>query len=76
MPRYFFDVKDGVDLRDEVGREIEGGAILRAEALQVVAGLMKAEAADARETTLVLTVRDETDAVPLKVRVVCQVEEF
>ncbi|PXW49861.1 hypothetical protein [Methylobacterium sp. B4] len=75
MPRYFFDIDDGVELRDEIGRELESGAILRAEALQVAAALVTAEAQDAKETTLVLTVRDEAGATPLKVRLVNQVEE-
>lgn len=75
MPRYFFDVYDGTDLRDEVGRELEDDdAIIRAEALHVIAKLMKAEAEDAKETALILTVRDETGAKPLTVRLVCQVE--
>lgn len=75
MPRYFFDIDDGVEMRDEIGRELESGAILRAEALQVAAALVIAEAQDAKETTLVLTVRDEAGATPLKVRLVSQVEE-
>lgn len=76
MPRYFFDVNDGTEHRDEVGRELEGGAILRAEAIQVVTALMKAEAEEAKETTLVLTVRDEAGAIPLRLRLVCQVQDF
>lgn len=76
MPRYFFDVNDGAELRDETGRDLEGGAILRAEALQVVTALMKAEAEDAKDTTLVLSVRDETGGIILKVRLACQLEEF
>lgn len=76
MPRYFFDVNDGFELRDEIGRELEGGAILRSEALQVVTALMKAEADEARETTLTLSVRDATGAIPLRVRLACQVQEL
>lgn len=76
MPRYFFDVNDGVELRDRVGRDVEGGAILRAEALQVATALMKAEAEDAKETTLVLSVRDETGAIILRVRLACQLDEL
>ena len=75
MARYFFDVDDGVEVRDTIGRELEGGAILRGEALRVITALAAAEAEEARETTLVLTVRDQNGAIPLKVRMVCQVEE-
>lgn len=74
MPRYYFDLNDGSDHRDEIGRDLEGGTILRVEALRVIIRLMDAEAEDAKETTLVLTVRDEAGATPLKVRLVCQVE--
>jgi hypothetical protein len=76
MPRYFFDVNDGAEHRDEIGRELEAGAILRAEALQVATALMKAEADDAKETTLVLSVRDVNADTRLRIRLVCQVEEL
>jgi hypothetical protein len=74
MPRYFFDIDDGAEHKDEIGRVLEDGPILRAEALKVVAALTVAEAEDARETTLVLSVRDEAGVPVLRVRVVCQVE--
>ena len=74
--RYFFDVNDGVQMRDEIGRVLEGGPILRAEALRVITALASAEAEDAKETTLVLSVRDEKGDIALKVRLVCQVDEF
>ncbi|MBB2964710.1 DUF6894 family protein [Methylobacterium sp. R2-1] len=77
MPRYFFDVHDGTDLCDVVGREIEDNEeILCAEALQVVTQLMRAETEDAKEAALVLTVRDEKGAIPLKIRLACQVERL
>ncbi|GJD68372.1 DUF6894 family protein [Methylobacterium gnaphalii] len=75
MARFFFDIHDGTNLCDPVGRDLEAGVILRAEALKVVTNLMAAEAEDARESTLVLSVRDESGTIPLKVRIVCQVEE-
>ncbi|TXN24982.1 hypothetical protein [Methylobacterium sp. WL9] len=75
MARYFFDIHDGVEIRDVIGRELENGAILRAEALQVATALLKAEADECKDTTLVLSVRDLTGAMKLKVRLVCQVEE-
>ncbi|QDI83136.1 hypothetical protein E8E01_23335 [Methylorubrum populi] len=76
MSRYFFDINDGNLLRDEVGRDLEGGEIMRAEALQVAASLMQAEAGDAKETAFVLTVRNETGGECLRIRLVCQVEDF
>ncbi|MCE4225010.1 hypothetical protein HCU64_14715 [Methylobacterium sp. C25] len=75
MARFFFDIHDGVEVRDEIGRELEPGPILRTEALKVVARLMEAEAEDAKETTLLLTVRDSYGSIHLKIRLVCQVEE-
>lgn len=75
MPRYFFDLNDGTQLRDEIGRELKNRNSLRAEAIRVVTALVAAEAGDAKDTTLVLSVRDEAGFIPLKVRIACQVEE-
>ncbi|GJD82467.1 DUF6894 family protein [Methylobacterium haplocladii] len=75
MPRFFFDVNDGAEMRDEIGREVSNGAGVKTEALRVIAALLTAEAEDAAETTLVLSVRDDSGAIPLKLRMVCQVEE-
>ena len=74
MARYFFDIYDGVECRDEIGRELENGIFVRAEALKVATQLMTAEAEDSKETTLVLTVRDEVGSTPLTLRLVCQIE--
>lgn len=74
MRRYYFDIDDGTFIRDEVGRAMEGDDILKAEALQVAAELMKAEAKEAKETAIQLSVRDETGEQKLVIRVVCQVE--
>jgi hypothetical protein len=76
VSRYFFDIDDGSVHSDEIGREVRDANALRREALGVVAALMVAEAEDARETTLVLSARDENGKVSLKVRMVCQVEEM
>ena len=75
MPKYFFDIHDGCAIRDDIGRNIEGGGILRAEAVKVATMLMREEAETGNETTLVLTVRDEAGGTPLTVRLVCQVSE-
>ena len=76
MSRYFFDIDDGSTISDEIGREIRDERMLRREALSVVTALMAAEADDAKETTLILSARDEAGNVSLKVRMVCQVEEL
>ncbi|MBB3903855.1 DUF6894 family protein [Methylobacterium brachythecii] len=76
MSRYFFDIDDGSVIHDEIGREIRDDRTLRREALGVVTALMAAEAEDAKETTLVLSARDEAGKLSLKVRMVCQVEEL
>lgn len=76
MPRYFFDVNDGTEQRDEVGRVLEGVETLRARALQLAAALAKVEADDANEAVFVMTVRDEAGALPFRVRMVCQIEEL
>ncbi|GLS44772.1 hypothetical protein GCM10007884_27610 [Methylobacterium brachythecii] len=76
LSRYFFDIDDGSVIHDEIGREIRDDRTLRREALGVVTALMAAEAEDAKETTLVLSARDEAGKLSLKVRMVCQVEEL
>lgn len=75
MPRFYFDMHDGVDIRDEVGRDLADKAAVREEALDVAIKLLAAESADSKETTLVLTVRDEAGASPLTIRLVSQIEE-
>ena len=75
MPRYFFDIHDGIEFRDDIGRQLEGGDILRLEALRVATTLLAAESAESREMTLVLTVRDESGGTAMRIRLVCQVEE-
>ncbi|MBD8905368.1 DUF6894 family protein [Methylorubrum zatmanii] len=75
MPRYFFDINDGADLKDEVGREIREPLALRREALRVMTALMAAEAEDSQDCTLVLTVRDESGDGVMTIRLVCQIDD-
>ncbi|GJD82426.1 hypothetical protein HPGCJGGD_0280 [Methylobacterium haplocladii] len=74
MSRYLSDRNDGVELRDDIGHHVDEIA-LRGQALQVVSALMNAEAEEARDKTFILSVRDESDAIVLKVRLACQIEE-
>lgn len=75
MPRYFFDMHDGAEIRDEIGREIDHPALVRREALRVATALAAEEGEDGNQCSLELTVRDEGGARVLSVRLVCQVEE-
>ncbi|GAB6843585.1 hypothetical protein HNR00_001110 [Methylorubrum rhodinum] len=75
MPRYFFDIHDGVALSDEVGREIGDPLALRREALRVMTSLMAAEAEDSQDCTLVLAVRNETGDDVMTIRLVCQIDD-
>lgn len=75
MPRYFFDISDGTDLRDEVGREISEPLALRREALRVMTALMAAEAEDSQDCTLVLTVRNGNGDGVMTIRLVCQIDD-
>ena len=75
MPGYFFDINDGVDLKDEVGREIREPIALRREALRVMTALMAAEAEDSQDCTLVLTVRNESGDGVMTIRLVCQIDD-
>ncbi|GJE70138.1 DUF6894 family protein [Methylorubrum podarium] len=75
MPRYFFDINDGTDLKDEVGREIQDPLALRREALRVMTTLMAAEAEDSQDCTLVLTVRNGDGDGVMTIRLVCQIDD-
>ena len=75
MPRYFFDIHDGAEIRDEIGREIEHPALVRREALRVATALAAEEGEDESACSLVLTVRDEAGGDVLSVRLVCRVQE-
>lgn len=75
MPRYFFDINDGTDLQDEVGREIRDPLALRREALRVMTTLMAAEAEDSQDCTLVLTVRNGSGDSVMTIRLVCQIDD-
>lgn len=76
MSRYYFDIVDGTLIRDEIGREIDTPLALRREALRIMTSLAAEEAEDAKDCSLHLTVRDETGATQLAIRLVCQVEEI
>ena len=75
MPRYFFDIHDGVELRDDVGREIAEPLALRQEALRVMTTLMAAEAEDSQDCTLVLSVRNGAGERVMTIRLVCQIDD-
>lgn len=75
MPHYFFDIHDGFDLRDDVGRDLENVEEVRSEALKVIAGLAAAEGEDSDGYAIVLNVRDESGDSALSVRMVCQVDD-
>lgn len=75
MARYFFDIQDGFDHRDEIGQEIESPQALRREALRVMTGLVADEDADSVGFAIIVSVRDATGANVLTLRTVCQFDE-
>lgn len=75
MPRYYFDIHDGFELRDDVGRDIKDLRAARTEALTVITGLAAAEGEDSDGYTIVLDVWDEAGANVLTVRMVCQLDD-
>ena len=75
MPRYFFDMHDGAEIRDAIGREIDHPRLVRREALCVATALAAEEGEDGSACSLVLTVRDEEGGDVLSVRLVCQIRE-
>ena len=75
MARYFFDVHDGEQVHDRVGREIADLQTLRRESLTVVTRKAADDALDGKPSTVVLNVRDDRGEAVLTVSLVCQVLE-
>ena len=75
MARYFFDVHDGAEVSDRVGREIADIQTLRQESLKVVTRKAADDALDGKPCTVVLNVRDDRGCAVLTVNLVCQVLE-
>lgn len=75
MARYFFDVHDGQDVTDRVGRDIADRQTLRQESLSVVTRKAADDARDGKPCAVVLNVRDDRGQAVLTVNLVCQVLE-
>ncbi|MCE4224705.1 hypothetical protein HCU64_13150 [Methylobacterium sp. C25] len=74
MPRYFFDVHDGVDVRDDAGRELEGPEAARQEAVRLAAEYAKDVENLSAGGLLVVTVRDGSGTTVTTVRLICQID--
>jgi hypothetical protein len=62
VPRYFFDIDDGVrDVRDEEGTVLEDREVARKEAIGTLAQLANSMLPDGNNHTFKASVRDETD---------------
>ncbi|PXW49860.1 hypothetical protein [Methylobacterium sp. B4] len=59
MPRYFFDVEDGVRTVDEVGTELEGPQAAALEAIKTMLEIGRFEAVIKNERRLNVLVRNE-----------------
>ncbi|GLS47064.1 DUF6894 family protein [Methylobacterium brachythecii] len=75
MPRYFFDIHDGFEFRDEDGRELVDSEAVRREALKVMGELSASEGKNSDGYTIVVKVRDENGASALTLRSVFQIED-
>ena len=64
MPRYFFDVHDDEDIRDDSGTEMPNPKAVRGEAIRFAGEMLKD--IDGKEWSM--TVRDETGRVVLSLR--------
>ncbi|GLS46232.1 DUF6894 family protein [Methylobacterium brachythecii] len=74
MPRYFFDVHDGVEVRDDVGRVFADQEGARREALQLAADYAKVVENLSASGLLVVTVRSEAGETVAVVRLICQID--
>ena len=70
MPRFFFDVRNGKDVRDLVGIELDSAAVARRSAMRYVDELLR-EQPDllGRRDQWWLSVRDEDDEVVSTIRI-------
>ncbi|MET0428264.1 MAG: hypothetical protein ABW026_07170 [Microvirga sp.] len=73
MPRYFFDARNGIDARDDVGRELPDVAAAQRAAVQVAASYASCPDRLIAEGVIVVSVRDESKAVVATVRLACLV---
>lgn len=76
MPRYYFDVHDGTERRDPVGRELDGFEQASREAGTIVASVAANELPDNPDITVIVNVRDGSGAGVLILRMVCQAERI
>ncbi|GJE55974.1 hypothetical protein EKPJFOCH_2471 [Methylobacterium thuringiense] len=74
MPRFFFDAQNGVDARDDVGRELPDTAAAQRVAVTVAAFYASDPDRLIDEGVIVVRVRDEAGAVVATVRLACLVE--
>lgn len=74
MPRFYFDAHNGVLVRDEQGRDLADVTAAQREAVRVAADFASDPDRLIDEGVMVVSVRDEADAVVTTVRLVCLVE--
>lgn len=76
MPRFFFDVHDGINVIDDVGQDLPDLEAAKAEGIRIAGGFatrsaMLCEGGGA----LLVAIRDGPDSVALNVRLVFNVEQ-
>jgi hypothetical protein len=68
VPRFFFDTYDGKFLaRDELGQEVESLDAAKAVAQAALPEMAKDELPDGDQRVFIVSVRDETDQVVMRV---------
>ena len=73
MERYFFDIHDGIDLRDDTGTELPDVVAARAHAISRAAQYVSELDGDGRGGFIVVTIRDAASTL-LTLRLVCHIE--
>jgi hypothetical protein len=73
MPRYFFDISDGVDLTDEEGQQFPDLAAARAHAISRTRDFVARLDGGGQGGYIVVTIRDEARAELARIRLVCQI---
>lgn len=68
MPRYFFDVHDGVQILDDVGQPFPDIATAKLEAMRIAAGFVCRPSHADEGGAVVIAIRDAPDSVLATVR--------
>ncbi|GLS46978.1 DUF6894 family protein [Methylobacterium brachythecii] len=72
MPRYFFDINEGDEIRDYVSKELPGEDAARHEGYGIAAKVASDPMSLLMGGAIMVTVRDSPSSIATVIRMVCQ----